>query len=210
MIVSAVLRPGCQMYGHQLAIGQSCSASAGLTSPLATILLRIRSQSMPRPSSLTVITTLLPRCEAWSDDRPRARLAGGFAIVGRLQPVIDRVADHVDQRVAQLVDHPLVQLGLLAADLERHLLARGEAEVADHPPEPLEQRADRHHPGVEHPFLEPVGDPAQAVDRLGQRLELLAALAEAVQLVLDLAEVVAQPADMPGPAVERPRRPTPS
>ena len=125
-------------------------------------------------------------------NRPGAGLAGRFADVGGFQAVIDRVPDHVDERVAQLVDHPLVQLGLLAADLEQDLLARREAEVADDAAEPLEQRADRHHPGVEHALLEAVGDPAQAVDRLGERLELLAALAKAVELVLDLPEVVSQ------------------
>ncbi len=77
------------------------------------------------------------------------------------------------------------------------------AQVADDPTEPLEQRADRHHPRVEHPFLQPVGDAAQAVDRLGERLELLARLADQIELVLDRAEVVAQPADVSRPAVVR-------
>ena len=159
---------------HELAVGQRRRPRHRPTRPLATILRRIRSQSIPRPSSLTVMTTLLPRCEACERDGPGAGLAGGLAELGRLQPVVDRVAHHVDQRVAQLVDHPLVQLGLLAADLEHDFLAGREAEVADDPAEPLEERADRHHPGVEHPLLQAVGDPAQAVDRLGERLELLA------------------------------------
>ena len=73
---------------------------------------------MPRPSSLTVITTLLPRCEARSETVPARGLPARLALVGRLEPVVDRVADHVDQGVGELVDHPLVELGLLAADLE--------------------------------------------------------------------------------------------
>ena len=57
------------------------------------------------------------------------------------------------------------------------------------------------------PFLQPVGDPAQAVDRLGERLELLACLADQVELILDRAEVVAEPADVNRPAVKRATRP---
>src|SRR5262249_30454534 len=45
--------------------------------------------------------------------RAGAGLPARLAIIGRLQAVVDRVADHVDQRVGELVDHPLVQLGLL-------------------------------------------------------------------------------------------------
>ena len=81
-------------------------------------------------------------------------------------------------------------------------------EVADHPAEPLEERADRHHPGVEHALLDAVGDPAQAVDRLGQRLELLAALADQVELVLDRPEVLAEPADLRRPSGRASRRST--
>ena len=134
---------------------------------------------------------------------PGRGLPAASRSAGRLEAVVDRVADHVDQGVRELVDHPLVQLGLLAADLEDHLLARGEAQVADDPAEPLEQRPDRHHPGVEHALLQPVGDPAQAVDRLGERLDLLARLADQVELVLDGAEVVAEPADVGRPSVGR-------
>src|SRR5208282_3950965 len=45
--------------------------------------------------------------------RACAGLAGRFTKLGRFQTMIDRVADHVNEWVAQLVDHPLVQLGLL-------------------------------------------------------------------------------------------------
>ena len=71
MIVSAVLSPGCQMYAIR-SRSESSRASVSLTSPFETIFLRIRSQSMPRPSSLTVITTLLPRCDAEQRDRARS------------------------------------------------------------------------------------------------------------------------------------------
>ncbi len=95
-------------------------------SPLATILWRIRSQSMPRPSSLTVITTLLPRCEARSDTVPARGLPAASRSSGGSSPWSTALRTMWIKRVGELVDHPLVELGLLAADLEDHLLAGGD------------------------------------------------------------------------------------
>ena len=50
-------------------------------------------------------------------DRALGRLAGGDALVGGLEPVIDGVADHVRQRLGQPLDHRLVDLGRLALGL---------------------------------------------------------------------------------------------
>ena len=174
------------------------------TRPFETIFLRIRSQSIPLPSSLTVITTLFPRCDAWSETVPDRGFARRLSTIGRFEAVIDRVADHVDQRVGQLVDHPLVELGLLAFDLERDLFVGRDAEVADHPMKPLEQRADRDHPGFEHALLNAVGHARELVDRLGECLDLLATLADQVELVLDRPEVLAEPPELRDPAVDAP------
>ena len=200
VMVSAVLRPGCQIKAIS-SRSESSRASALLTRPLATIFV---ADSLAVDAAAVVADGdhhAVAAVRGQERHGAGARLARGLALAGRLQPVVDRVADHVDQGVGELVDHPLVELGLLAADLEGHLLARGKAQVADDPPEPLEQRPDRHHPGVEHALLQAVGDPAQAVDRLGERLELLARVADQVELVLDRAEVIAQPADVSRPAV---------
>ncbi len=67
----------------------------------------------------------------------------------------------------------------------------------------FEEGADRYHPRVEHPFLKPVGHAAQAVDGIGKRLELFTSLAQPGEFVLNLPEVVAEPAHVPGPAVNR-------
>ena len=46
--------------------------------------------------------------------RALLRLAGGEALLRRLQAVVDGIADHVGQRLAQPLDHGLVDLGRLA------------------------------------------------------------------------------------------------
>ena len=61
------------------------------------------------------VATLVERGER---DRPFVPLARRTALVGPLEPVIDRVPDEVRQRVDELLDHALVDLGPLALDLE--------------------------------------------------------------------------------------------
>ena len=65
------------------------------------------------------VVALLERVER---DGADGRLADAQALVARLDAVIDRVADHVHQRVAELLDDELVDLGLGARDDEVHLL----------------------------------------------------------------------------------------
>ena len=94
--------------------------------------------------------------------RSRCGFSGREPYRPLLNAMIDRVPHHVDQRVGELVDHPLIELGLLPFDMERDLLVGEHAEVADHALEPLEEGADRHHPRVEHPFLDAVAEPTAA------------------------------------------------
>ena len=51
------------------------------------------------------------------------RLAGGHAHVGHFDAVVDAVAHQVHQRIADLLQHRLVELGLLAGHLQVDLLA---------------------------------------------------------------------------------------
>ena len=55
-------------------------------------------------------------------DRARGRLADFGAALRRLDAVIDGVADHVHERIAELFDDQLVDLGLGAGDDEADLL----------------------------------------------------------------------------------------
>ena len=76
---------------------------------------------------------------------PVARLAGRLALLGRLEAVVERVADEVHERVAERVDDGAVELGVLADELELDLLAELGREVADEPREAQEDGLDRDH-----------------------------------------------------------------
>ena len=72
------------------------------------------------------------------------------------------------QRVAEFVDHPLVEFGLFARDLEGHAFAEFIGDVADRALEPVQERADRHHSRAENAPLQTVGHPGEMIDRLHQ------------------------------------------
>ena len=91
--------------------------------------------------------------------------------------MVDRVAHEVHQRIAQLVDHPLVQLGLFAANQQVDFLATFLRQVANDTFEAIEQRADGNHPRVQHAALETVRDAGELIDGFAD-------LAEAVTTVL--------------------------
>src|SRR5260370_28961370 len=70
----------------------------------------------------------------------------GFAArSGRLGAMVDRVADHMHQRVGQLFDHIAVELGVFATQLEADLLALVSRQVAHEARHALEQDADWNH-----------------------------------------------------------------
>ena len=56
-------------------------------------------------------------------DRALGRLAGGPPRPGRLDAVVDGVADQVEEGVGDLLEDPPVELGLLAAQLQLDRLA---------------------------------------------------------------------------------------
>ena len=88
------------------------------------------------------------RCLAVSSTVPSG-LAGGDALLGRFEAVVDGVADHVGQRIGQLVDDGLVDLGVLALGDEADRLAGHVGDFAHDARHALEDRlhrlgADRH------------------------------------------------------------------
>ncbi|MND85445.1 hypothetical protein D3C80_773710 [compost metagenome] len=98
-------------------------------------------------------------------DAPGLGLAGGAALVRRLQPVIGGVADHVGQRVAdQLHDLP-VQLGLLAGHVQFDALAQFVLEVAYQTRQLGPGAADRLHPRDHDFFLDLAGHLIEAMQR---------------------------------------------
>ena len=70
---------------------------------------------MPRPSSVTSTMKRSPLRDAWMVDRSRLGLAGGAPLLGRLDPVVERVAHEMQQRLEQTIDDGLVGLRRLAA-----------------------------------------------------------------------------------------------
>ena len=77
--------------------------------------------------------------------RADGRLAGRLAVGGRLEPVVERVAHEVHERVAERVDHGAVELGVLADELELDLLAELARQIAHEAREAQEDGLDRDH-----------------------------------------------------------------
>ncbi len=75
----------------------------------------------------------------------RGGLAGSDARFRLLDAVVDAVAHQVHQRVADALEHRLVELGLLARELEVDLLAEPLRDVAHQTREAAEGEADRQH-----------------------------------------------------------------
>ena len=133
---------------------RSSVAAAASSSPLRTAVSRTRSRSMPPPSSSISMTMWLPRCSARSSIVPWAGLPARCAHLGQLDAVVEGVAHQVQQRVGEVLDHELVQLGLLAVHPQVDLLAELLRELAHDPVEPGEDLPDRHHPRVDDPLLQ--------------------------------------------------------
>ena len=75
-------------------------------------------------------------------------LARGEAVGRRLDAVVDRVADDVQQRVADQLDHLAVELDLAVLELDEDLLAELGRKVAHQPREGREQALDAAHAGA--------------------------------------------------------------
>ncbi len=103
---------------------------------------------------------------------PGLGLAVGHPDVGGLQAVVEGVADQVDQRVADLLHHRLVELGGLAVDLQLHLLAQLARQVAHQAGEAVEREADREHADLHHAALELPGVALQVGQALLQLLQV--------------------------------------
>ena len=110
--------------------------------------------SMPRPSSAISSDDRFADGGGAERDRALRRLAGGDALGRRLDAVADGVAHQVQHRVHHPLDQELVDLGVLAGELEPDLLAALAREVADHERHAAEDLADRHQPDAHHAFAQ--------------------------------------------------------
>ncbi len=138
------------------------------------------------------MTMLLPRWKASSEIVPWRGLSRRRADLRRFDAVIGGVADQVDHRVAQLVDHPLVEFGLLAADRQADVLAVGPRNVADHAMEPAEQRPDRQHPHVHDALLDAVADGVEQMNGFEEVVDAGPGLGQRLRLAVYRLELVLQ------------------
>ena len=63
-------------------------------------------------------------------NRSLRRFASGYPLVLWLNAMINRVADHVDEGIAQLLNHIPIQLGLFTFKEELNLLTSAGCEIA--------------------------------------------------------------------------------
>ena len=97
------------------------------------------------------------------------RLAGGAPLGRHFEPVIGRIADHMDQRILDQVEHLTVELGFGALHLEFDRLAEFGGQVAHDPRQLLPRIADRLHARLHDAVLQLGRDVRQPLQR---RLEL--------------------------------------
>ena len=98
-------------------------------------------------------------------DRALLGLAGGAALLGRLEPVIRRVAHHVGERVLDQIEHLAVELGVGAVHFELDVLAELGRKIADDARQLLPGIADRLHARLHHAFLQLGGDVREPLQR---------------------------------------------
>src|SRR5690606_36919328 len=75
------------------------------------------------------------------------------ACLRTLDTVVDAVAHEMHERIADLLEHRLVELRLFARDLQLDLLGQALAQVAHHAREAAEYEADRQHAHAHDAFL---------------------------------------------------------
>ena len=123
-------------------------------------------------------------------------LAETLPLDRRLDPVPDRILDQMQERIRQLLDDAVVDLGALASNRQRHRFPGGPSRLPHLLGHPGEESSDRHHARP--------GD--LLAERRGQALDLSAVLADAAQerhvLDLDLAHVGRHLGHAPGQDVD--------
>ena len=90
-----------------------------------------------------------------------------LAFLRRLDPVVDRVAQHVDQGVADLGEDGAVELDILAGDGEVHLFAGLTGDIPHQPREGVDDLRQRDEPHVHRRILEVAGDLVELVEVVG-------------------------------------------
>ena len=120
--MSRVEKPGSSV---RRAISASVGMASGSSSPRSTARLRMSRRSRPRPSSATCTVTTWPRRATVSVMVPARGLPSAARSSGVFESMVDRIAQDVQQRIDQLIQHVGVDQDVLAHDDELSLLAGG-------------------------------------------------------------------------------------
>ena len=124
--------------------------------------------------------TLAPRGDAHT---AALRLAHAHALLRELQPVVQRVADDVRERVGECFHDPAVDLRVLALHDQLHRLAQLPREVTHQAGELAEDDRDGDHPRVNHDLLHPAGYLVEGVEGIRELLPHRLGVHAAAQVV---------------------------
>jgi len=90
-----------------------------------------------------------------------------FAFLRRLDSVVDGVAQHVDQGIADLGEDRAVELDIFAGDGEVHLFAGLPCHIPHQPREGVDDLRQRDQPHIHRRILEVAGDLIEFVEIVG-------------------------------------------
>ena len=94
-------------------------------------------------------------------DRTFRRFSSGNSLFRKFNPVIHGIANHVQQRIANLIDNSFVELRVFPFCFQMNLLAKSMAEISYDASHLLERGSNRHHSQRETHFLQIANDFAQ-------------------------------------------------
>src|ERR1700722_11863223 len=86
-------------------------------------------------------------------NRAACGFAGGDAIFGAFDAVIDGVAHDVHQRLGERIENALVEIGVLAGEVESDVFAALLRNVANETRESAEKLLDGNHTNLEHALV---------------------------------------------------------
>ena len=151
LTASAVEKPGRKI---RLWICSSVKAASWAIRPRSRAFARMRDLLRPAPSSLTSMMMLPPSWNALSSRIPVSFLPAAPSDLRHLQPVVEGVAHQVHQRIADLLEHDLVELRTFPVQSELDFLAELARELVHQAREAVEREADRQHADLEHALLQ--------------------------------------------------------
>jgi hypothetical protein len=149
---AAVVRPGSKI--SRCTSAASSAEASGPDQPALAGLLHDALGVEPRAVVLDHDRDAARLARRGDHDAARLGLAGRAPLVRRLDPVRDRVAHQVRERVHDVLGHLRIDLDVLAAQHQPRRLAGGLRRVAQHARGARQRRAERNHAHADHQPLQ--------------------------------------------------------